>query len=228
VNIVQPYAKILKINGWEPTQDAGLQALRFVEFCARVSHASEDAQTPDSWRRFIEFVVMTKGDWSVTEHVNVTVDFLVDRGITHELVRHRLASYTQSSTRFINYEKKVPPTFIKPFRGTGTDEETARANIAWENAIECCAISYRELLRLGMPPQIARSVLPNALSSRIIVTANLRSWRQILIMRTTKETHPQFREVSIPLLREFQDLIPILYADIEPEQQQSTAIARPR
>jgi thymidylate synthase (FAD) len=222
VNIVEPYAKILSIHGQVPSARAGIDALRFVEFCARVSHASEDAQTEDSWKRFIEFVVMTKGDWSVTEHVNVTVDFLVDRGITHELVRHRLASYTQSSTRFINYAKKMPPEFILP---PDLKPESVRS---WEVGISRCEETYRQMLADGCAPQIARSALPNALASRIVVTANLRSWRQILIMRTTKETHPQFRQVSISLLAEFKSLIPILYDDLVPEQMQGEAIKKAR
>ena len=107
MKIVKPYAKIM-----EPDLLAG--ALKRIEYSARISHGSEDAQTEDSAERFIRAVVLQHGDWSVVEHVSASVEFLVDRGITHEIVRHRIASYTQSSTRFINYAKKMPPTFIYP------------------------------------------------------------------------------------------------------------------
>ena len=211
--IVKPYAKIM-----EPELLA--KALERVEYAARVSHGSEDAQTADSAERFIRAVVLQHGDWSVVEHVSASVEFLVDRGITHEIVRHRIASYTQSSTRFINYAKKMPPTFIYPKEGEPDPE--------WVKAIEQCEASYRALLAKGWRPQEARSVFPNALSSKIIVTMNLRTWRHFFLMRTSKEAHPQMRQVTIPLLAEFQRLVPVLYEDIIPESRQVDNIAKGR
>ena len=103
MTIIEPRFQILS-----PQDDlAGVVALRTIERAARISHRSEDKQTDDSWQRFIQFVVMEKGDWSVTEHVSATVVFRVDRGVTHELVRHRLFSFTQESTRFVNYNKRA-------------------------------------------------------------------------------------------------------------------------
>lgn len=219
MNIVKPYAKIVTINGIAPNIVffAGVNALRQIEWAGRISHRSEDSQTHDSWERFIQAVVLDHGDWSIVEHASATVDFLVDRGITHELVRHRLFSFTQESTRFVNYEKKMPPAFINPFP---KDELNVLKEQAWGESILSAERGYKDLIALGVSPQIARSVLPNALASRIVVTGNLRSWRHLLLMRTTKETHPQFREVTIPLLAEFQRLIPLLYSDIEPNARQ--------
>lgn len=222
MTLVEPFARILRINGQEPSPQAGIDALRFIEYCGRVSHASEDAQTDDSWRRFIKAVVLDHGDWSIAEHVSVVVDFLVDRGVSHELVRHRLCAFTQSSTRFINYAKKMPPSFIVPC------ELTAGSRIIWENAIVESEKAYRQLLTDRNAPQIARSVFPNALSTRVLTTANLRNWRHILIMRTTKEAHPQMRQVMVPLLAQFKELIPILYDDIEPLAKQSEGMRRAR
>jgi thymidylate synthase (FAD) len=222
VNIVEPYAHLVGL----PDRDAGVELLRKIEFCARVSHATEDAQTGDSWDRFIRAVVLQHGDWSVVEHATATVDFLVDRGISHELVRHRLMSYTQSSTRFINYAKKMPPSFIMPdFSACSYRAETESI---WRAQIEKAEGAYRDLLLRGCAPQIARSVFPNALSTRVLVTANLRSWRHVLIMRTTKEAHPQMRQVMIPLLAEFQQRIPILFEDITPMERQAGAISKGR
>jgi thymidylate synthase (FAD) len=101
MNIVTPYARILDIH----TRAAGIELLKKIEWCGRISHRSEDAQTPESWERFIKAVVIDHGDWSIVEHATATVDMVVDRGVTHELVRHRLFSFTQESTRFVNYEK---------------------------------------------------------------------------------------------------------------------------
>ena len=226
--IVEPYAKLLSIDGHEPTAASGIKALRKIEWCGRVSHASEEAQTEDSWQRFIKAVVFEHGDWSIVEHVSATVDMLVDRGITHEFVRHRLFSFTQSSTRFINYAKKMPPSFIMPDFGSHESDWTQQAEFEWKLAIGQCEEVYRKLLGNGVAPQIARSVFPNALSSRIIVTGNLRNWRHFLIMRTTKEAHPQMRQVTIPLLAEFKEKLPILFDDLEPNAKQSESMKRMR
>lgn len=234
MNLVTPYAKLTAfthqhtggtgstgLSQFTPTH--GIALLQKIEWCARISHRSEDKQTSDSWNRFLTAVVLEHGDWSVTEHASVTVDFLVDRGITHEIVRHRLMSFTQESTRFVNYEKKMVPSFVMPFESSS--QESIRT---WTSHIMDSEQSYRDLIKDKHAPQIARSVFPNALASRIIVTANLRSWRHFLIMRTTRESHPQMREVTIPLLAQFQECIPLLFADITPDDKQSEAIKKAR
>ena len=224
VNILAPYAHLVGVG--DPTsiftKEDGIYCLRRIEYFGRVSHRSEDSQTEGSWERFIRTVVLGHGDFSIIEHASVTVDMMVDRGITHELVRHRLFSFTQASTRFINYSKKCPPEFIIP---PGID---GGKGSPWTAAIDQCEASYKDLIARGYAPQIARSVFPNALASRIIVTGNLRNWRHLLLMRTTKETHPQFRQVSIPLLQEFQEKIPILFEDIEPLAKQSDNLKKMR
>lgn len=230
MNIVKPYAKLLMIDGSGLGMEDGIKALRKVEWIGRISHRSEDKQGDSTWPRFIQSIVLDHGDWSIVEHTNATVDFLVDRGITHELVRHRLFSFTQESTRFVNYEKKMPASFVCPFATpteTSTQEEIELYG-EWEYLICKMAEVYRDLLVHGASPQIARSVFPNALASRIIVTGNLRNWRHFFIMRTTKETHPQMREVTIPLLEEFKANIPLLYDDIEPLMKQSESMKRAR
>ena len=217
MNIVQPYAKLMDV----PDLEAGVRLLKKIEWCGRISHRSEEAQTEDSWRRFIETVVLGHGDWSIVEHASATVDMLVDRGITHEVVRHRLFSFTQESTRFVNYEKKMPPSFIMPTDGLGDYD-------AWRDAIDQAETSYKRMLHDGASPQTARSVFPNALASRIIITGNLRNWRHFFIMRVTKEAHPQMRQVTIPLLAEFKAKIPIIFDDIEPLTKQTVAMSKMR
>lgn len=233
MQIVTPYARL--VGPLLPTDEFtladGINLLRRIEFCGRISHRSEEAQTPDSWKRFIESVVLSHGDWSIVEHASVTIDMVVDRGITHEWVRHRLCAFTQESTRFVNYEKKMPPSFIDPIaeddqlRGY---EDGHSARVWWHRAITAAEDSYRALIKLGLPPQIARSVFPNALASRIVTTTNLRNLRHMMIMRTTKEAHPQMRQVTIPLLAELKAKIPILFQDIEPMAKQSESMKKGR
>ena len=254
MKIIRPYARILFDSTSSSLSEAGLPqgypAMRKIEWCARISHRSEEAQGENSWRRFIETVVIGHGDWSVVEHVSITVDAVVDRGITHEWVRHRLFGFTQESTRFVNYEKKIPPAFIYPkpevecrycIMGVEHDLEGERwehlqgedffecpYHHAWLDHIKSCEKTYRLLLKDGWRPQEARSVFPNALASRIVTTGNLRQWRHCLIMRTAAEAHPQMRQVTIPLLAEFQSAFPILFDDIIPNQKQSEAMKKAR
>jgi len=199
--------------------------LRNIEYAARVSHGSEDKITEDSYDRFLRSVVLQHGDWSVTEHEKVTCEFLVDRGITHEIVRHRLASYTQESTRFINYQKKGGEAkFIMPQFVEGTGILAGNDRHLWIEAMEQAEQSYMDLVNNGVKPQIARGVLPNSLASKIVMTMNIRAWRHVFVMRTSAHAHPQMRQVMDPLLAEFQRCIPILYEDITPGQQQSEAM----
>jgi len=212
MQIAEPYARLMDV----PDHAAGIRLLKKIEWCGRISHRSEEAQSEDSYDRFIRTVVLGHGDWSIVEHASATVDALVDRGVTHEWVRHRLFSYTQESTRFVNYQKKMPPSFICPF------PYEMKNGSPWPKREEDnCELRYREMIAQGEAPQIARSVFPNALASRIIVTGNLRNWRHFFIMRTTAEAHPQMRQVTIPLLAEFQAKIPILFDDIVPMTKQS-------
>lgn len=233
MNIVEPYAKMLGIEN----RNDGLKRLSNIEWIGRISHRSEDAQTLDSWDRFIRSVVLGHGDWSITEHTSIVVDAVVDRGITHEWVRHRLGAYTQESTRFVNYAKKNtktdeymnPAKFICPPSILKTkDTESHWIYQLWFVGRIADEDEYRQYINAGVTPQEARTCFPNALASRIIATYNLRMWRHFFLMRTTKESHPQMRQVTIPLLKEFQEKIPILYEDIEPLAKQSDNLKKMR
>ena len=246
MKIVQPYAVMCNDTNEDLdapfTREEGVMKLRRVERRARVSHMSEDKVTPDSWNRLLRASVLGKGDWSVTEHEKVTCEFLVDRGIGYEIVRHRIrhgwidepligdAAFTQESTRFVNYQKKkggeakfIQPTF------EGPDPFIVRPQFDdWKSAIIEAERSYMSQIANGVSPQIARSVFPNALASKIIVTYNLRSWRHFFIMRTSAEAHPQMKQVTVPLLKEFQEKIPIFYEDIVPGERQAEAMKKAR
>jgi len=213
------------------SEEEGLALLRRIEEFARISHRSEDAMTDDSWSKLIKFVVMDKGDWSVVEHATASVLFRINRGVTHELVRHRLFSYTQESTRFVNYGKqRIQMEFTIPLEWD-KDELTTEEQEAWEEyRMGCIEDEQRYLRQIGrkVKPQIARDNLPHGLASSIAVTGNLRNWRHLFMMRTSKETHPEFRRVLEPCLRDFQERIPILFDDIVPGYKQSEAQSKPR
>lgn len=226
MKIIEPSFEVLTPFG-RLTAFTGFDMLKFIERMARISHRSEDKQTDTSWKRFIQAVVLEHGDWSVTEHATATVIFRVDRGVTHELVRHRLFSFTQESTRFVNYGKQTDLEFIQPARIE--DGGHVYSNIpTWEKAVAVSEQAYLELLRNGVRPQEARSVLPNALAATIAVTGNLRNWRHFFLMRSSRETHPDFRRVVDPLLKTFQENIPLLYDDIEAGQRQIDNLKKPR
>ena len=220
MKIIQPSFRLTNPYKSQLTREDGVKMLQFIEAQARISHRSENGMKEDSWERFIEAVVMKHGDWSVVEHCSITATIRTDRGVTHELVRHRLFSFTQESTRFVRYNDELE--FIYPENAP----EGCFAN--WDLTVQKCEETYHELLKAGWRPQEARSVLPNSLAATISVTGNLRNWRLFFLMRTSRETHPDFKRITIPMLAEFQRIIPILYDDIKPDQRQVDNLRLPR
>jgi thymidylate synthase (FAD) len=169
---------------------------------------------------------MNHGDFSIIEHTYAQVEWLCDRGLTHEIVRHRLSAFTQESTRFVNYDKRMPASFIQPAQ-IDREKDPAIYKL-WADAVCQAEVSYRDMVRAGIAPQIARSVLPTCTAAKLIMTCNLRMWRHFLLMRTTKEAHPQLRELTIPLLADFKARIPILFDDIEAEERQIVNMRKAR
>jgi len=202
VKIIKPYVMVPRID----TE----KVMRKIERCGRVCYQSEPAQSPDS---FVAGIIK-KGHESVIEHENVTVHFIVDRGVSHEIVRHRLASYSQESTRYCNYANGKfgnELTVIEPFFFDWRGFE----NQAWYDACLEAESKYFKLLEFDATPQEARSVLPNSLKTELVMTANLREWRHFFKLRADVHAHPQMQQVAIPLLAYFKQSLPIIYADIE-------------
>lgn len=191
----------------------GQAILQHIERCGRVCYKSEDKITETSAQAFVGNIIK-RGHEAVLEHASVTVKFTVDRGVSHEIVRHRLAAYCQESTRYCNYSKDGfgrQVTFIQPhFLDRGT-----RGWELWVLACEQAEKAYFDLLNWGCSPQEARAVLPNSLKTEVVMTANLREWRHFFKLRTAPAAHPQMREVTIPLLRRMQELIPVVFDDIK-------------
>ncbi|WP_027367930.1 FAD-dependent thymidylate synthase [Desulfocurvibacter africanus] len=204
MRIIKPSYEILNLPSRE--------TLRILELAGRTCYKSEDKMTPETAEPFIARIVAS-GHESVIEHASATVRFVCDRGVTHEMVRHRLASYSQESTRYANYAKDrfgSEITVIRPcFWREGSTEYAA-----WLSAMEAAEQAYLGLIQAGAKPQEARSVLPNSLKTEIVMSANMREWRHVFRLRCDTPAHPQIREVMLPLLGEFHERLPVLFADL--------------
>lgn len=187
-----------------------------IERAGRTSYKSEDRIDEGSAEKFIR-MILARGHESVIEHVSISVRFVCDRGVTHEIVRHRLASYTQESTRYCNYGKGKfgsEITVIQPcFWKDGTIGDAAKRAL-WSAAMEAAEQAYLDLIEKGATAQEARSVLPNSLKTEIVMTANLREWRHFFRLRTSKAAHPQMRQLAVPLLAKFARLLPAIFGDL--------------
>lgn len=191
------------------------EILKTIEQCGRVCYKSEDKIEDGSAEKFIQRIIKS-GHEAVIEHYNITVKFICDRGVSHEIVRHRLASYCQESTRYCNYAKDKfgrEITFIRP---TYWKEDIYKYAL-WENSCKVLEDVYFALIDNGATPQEARAILPNSLKTELVMTANLREWRHFLKLRTSKAAHPDMRKLAIELLEKFKATLPIIFDDIEVE-----------
>lgn len=194
----------------------GNEMLKRIERAGRVCYKSEASITNDSATRFVKNIIRS-GHESVIEHEKLTVKIICDRGVSHEIVRHRIASYSQESTRYCNYYADKfgnELTFIKPYFW---NKDFAKYKI-WENTMLYIEKTYMELIEAGAKPQEARSVLPNSLKTELIVTMNLREWRHFFKLRADKAAHPQMRQIALPLLKEFQNEIPVIFDNLIDEE----------
>ena len=204
--------KIIEASYHIETPIDGAEILKRIEKAGRTCYKSEDRITEESAKSFVQKLI-ERGHESVLEHASITVRFVCDRGISHEIVRHRLASYSQESTRYCNYSNDrfgYEITFIKPC----FFKEAKGAYCSWYNTMDFAECAYFDMLEDGCTPQEARSVLPNSTKTEIVMTANLREWRHFLKLRTAKAAHPQMRELTVPLLHELQERIPVVFDDI--------------
>lgn len=205
MRIIAPFHEIL-------TPIDGVQILKHIERCGRICYKSEHKITEDSYLTFVKNIIKREHE-AVLEHFSVSVKFICDRGVSHEIVRHRLASYCQESTRYCNYAKEDFQSEITVIEPCYLDKSAAGYRI-WERSCKNAETAYFDLLDFGCTPQEARAVLPNSLKTEIVMTANLREWRHFLKLRTSPAAHPQIREVAVPLLNEFKVLIPVMFDDI--------------
>lgn len=182
-----------------------IDLLQDIERIGRVCYKSEHRITSSSAAPFVRNLI-ARGHESVLEHISITVRFITDRAIANELVRHRIAAYSQESTRYCNYKDKIE--FIYP-----KNVSDKQLQLIME-ACACAATTYQALIADGATPEIARDVLPLCTKTELIATYNLREWRHILRLRTDKAAHPKMRELMQTLLQFFQGLVPIIFDDI--------------
>lgn len=231
INLIRPSVELIgTVNG-----DKILEKL---ELCGRVCYKSEDRIEPGTAKKFIKGIV-DSGHESVIEHEYISARVICDRGVSHEIVRHRIGSYSQESTRYCNYGTKgltfvIPPwvTSFRPgtyeyeqllqtvmffLRQAETEEQDKRYlnELIWSRSIWMAALDYLQLLENGWTPQQARAVLPNSLKTEIIITYNLRQWRHFLKLRCSLNAHPQMLEIASMLLWNLRQELPVLFDDIK-------------
>ena len=223
MKIIKPYYEILSITP---------NALELIELAYRNCYKSEYKIEPGSAEELIRNC-MKLNHTSPLEHASVTVRFVCDRGISHELVRHRLASYSQESSRYCNYSKDKFDNQITVILPIGFDERLADTEYPygfinsidfdvyqsiteteqedWLLACEYAEARYLSMIKRGTKPEIARNVLPNSLKTEVVMTCNLRELKHVFRMRCQKAAHPQIREIMLPLLKELHEKIPVVF-----------------
>jgi thymidylate synthase (FAD) len=189
----------------------GDEALKIVEAAGRTCYKSESKITSTSAQNFVGRII-DSGHLSVIEHASATVRFITDRGVTHELVRHRIAAYSQESTRYANYSKDKFGREITVIRPPFWAEDSEAYDI-WKTAMQAAETAYLALTDAGAKAQEARSVLPNSLKTEIVMTANLREWRHVFALRCDSPAHPQIRQIMLPLLDDFAQRLPVVFGD---------------
>lgn len=193
-------------------QDAVLKRLEEV---GRTCYKSESKIVEGSAEKFVRMIIK-RGHNSVLEHCHLSVRIICDRGVSHELVRHRIAAYSQESTRYCNYSHDnfngeitfiEPPFFVKD----------TPLYVWWQDACAYAETAYFNLLEIGATPEEARTVLPNSLKTEIVATMDIAEWRHVLRERCSRAAHPQMREVMWMVLNHFADTMPVLFGDIREE-----------
>lgn len=182
--------------------------LQMIEAAGRTCYKSEDKITPDSAVGFVTRM-RDHGHHAMIEFGDIIVRFITNRGVTHELVRHRLFSFAQESTRYVRYDGGME--FIRP---VWWDETSIGQRELWTYAMAQCETNYQNLLNNGWRPEQAREVLPNSLKTEIVVKGNIREWRHMFGLRCSKKAHPQIRALMMPLLAELKEKIPVVFDDI--------------
>ena len=205
--------------GYEIISDLnGAEILKHIERCARVCYKSEDRITDGSAEKMVAALIRS-GHEAMLEHYSFTVKFICDRGIANELVRHRIASFAQESSRYCCYAKDKfgkELTFINPCFWEPDSDNYAR----WFHEMDEAEKTYLAMIEDGATPEQARDILPTSIKTEIVMTANLREFRHFFKLRAegvTGKPHPQMLEITIPLLKELKQKIPVVFDDIMSE-----------
>ena len=217
MKIIKPSYEIL-------TPIDGNEILKNIEAVARTCYKSHDCIKEGSAEKLVAALIKNQHE-AMLEFFDITVKFICDRGVSHELVRHRTGNYAQESQRYVNYGADkhggeitvIEPCFLKTcdeYTNDGLKEDMC-PRCEWLYAVHSAELAYLNLLKSGLTPQEARAVLPNSVKTEINVKNDIRNWRHFLKLRTAKDAHPQMRELTIPLLEELKSKIPVLFDDIQ-------------
>lgn len=204
MQVIKPSVDIENVDGHA--------IIRNIEKYGRTCYKSESRMTTESAIPFIKNAIKL-GHFSIIEHEKLTARVICDRGVTHEIVRHRIGSYSQESTRYVNYKEGlqvIDPCF---WPDHDHDDQIQLKKALWENAMVFAEECYGKLIGLGATPEQARSVLPHSVKTEIVMTYNLREWRHFFWQRGQKGAHPQIREIAVMLLQEMQGIIPAVFED---------------
>ncbi len=204
MRIVEPYIKVEKIDG--------TKIMKKIERACRTCYRSEGSITEDSYKRLLNNCI-TRGHESVLEHEKVTVRIYSDIGSYKDLTRHRFASFSVESTRYCSYDKDkygneiafINPVYIE-------DKEMYET---WKETMQMIENNYIKMKQLGAANDMCRELLPHSTAAEYTMTANIREWKHILGLRTTKHVHPAIRQVLIPLLKYFKEEMPEIFNEVE-------------
>lgn len=215
MNIIEPSARLL-------LDISGIAMLEKIERAARLCYKSEDKIQEGSAEKLVRGLIKS-GHGAMIEHTVFSADIVCDRGVSHEIVRHRLFSFAQTSSRYCNYSKGkfggeitvIKPSGLKSPEGSDVaqDLNLYLANKAWEFAMRQSENAYMELIENGMGTDVARSVLPTCTATEIFVTGNVREWQHFFKLRTDSHAHPDMQIIAKDLLGQCQESIPILFDD---------------
>ena len=189
-------------------------ALQVIEQAGRICYKSEGSITDDSAGRFVQNIIK-RDHGAVLEHAGATIKFVCDRGVSHEIVRHRVASYCQESTRYCNYSQGKfgsEVTYVKP---TWVELQYDLRPIS--EFLEACKDAerhYLNLIKCGLKPEEARAVLPTCVKTELVMTANMREWRHFFKLRCSKRAHPDMRRVAKLALIELHNAVPVVFDDL--------------
>lgn len=205
MQIVDPYIQVEKVDG--------KKIMKNIERACRTCYRSEGKITDESYKTLLKNCI-TRGHESVLEHEKITVRMYCDLGVYKDLTRHRIASFSIESTRYCNYGKDKFDNELKIIKPCNIEEGTELYE-NWKNTCEVIEKNYMEMSKSGALPDQLRMILPHSIGAEVTMTANIREWRHILTLRTSNHTHPSIRQLLIPLLLHFKEIMPEIFDVVE-------------
>lgn len=205
MKIINPKIYVEKFNG--------IQIMKRIERACRTCYRSEGKITEDSYKQLLKNCI-NRGHESVLEHEKITVKLICDIGVYKDITRHRIASFSIESTRYCNYSKDKFNNEINFIQPCNIDEDSD-LYCFWKHALERIELDYIHMANNKATPDQMRMILPHSTAAEVTMTANIREWKHILTLRTSKHTHPAVQQLMIPLLLKFKKEMPEIFDDVE-------------